>query len=1055
MSEKKLDIRQSETRILQDQLNATAVTGMDSTLASINNELSYPGRIMAQTTPTRTVTIDPAIITNPNTGKHRILPLINNSPALSFLGGTVTFPATSGTIVVSPGVNDVITIGANQFVAVLVQLTSAGQIHLSVSAATGSIATLNFPISDTATLMLGYIVVQSDGSSQIQNITSSMIYKAVGGNSFGGFLNSPLDLNGNPINNVGAINFAAGTSITSTGTDIAISNHLRIGGPGGAQFSDDGTNLVLANRNFRIGLGGATLSNNGTDLLLIGGLSVSNQTGTRISSTATDIAIEGHLRVGGPGGAQLSDDGLHLVIANRSFEIGIGGAILDHNGADLLLLGGLSVSGQTGTRITSTATDLAVDGHFRIGGPGGVQLSFNIPLPLTPVMNVAGISAIELGVGIDPVHIWANGAGNDCDIGANNGHAFRYGYFGTSVQTQRLNLAAPGVPLNTRGAIFENGDELVIEPVSNIRLFSPAGPQLVYDGAFNEVKLGFSALMGGTGGGSFQLLWHDQAPGNSIGRLDNHRVYDIFVQNSITIGSQGDPVTFSATAGALRLENGATGLIEWRNAANTANYSFGLNASNQFEWTSAGSTIFSLSSTGQLLVSLGTDGAPSIATITDTNTGVSWEGGDTLKLVSGGSPKIFVLPTQVAINNAQLRVDNGSAAAPAYSWSTQTNMGLLKSTTDQMAASVTGIIVSYWGANYFGVERSYIGANLLNYVKNTDNTNGLSNAYLEAISGGASGGDAAVHFVINGVTDWIIGIDNSASDAFVISKSNILGTNNYFTITTSGDATFLGSNLTLQNLITFAAGTSISSTATDIAISDHLRIGGPGGAQLSDDGVNLVLANRAFRIGLGGATISNSGTTAIFNGSISVSGQTATSISSTATDIALNGNVRIGSPGGPQFAASGSDLILAGANLRIFNLAASSIVLTDVSNRLVASTVTPTQLTYLQDVEPLTSFTLVDATASPTNVATWAFASFSSIQIDYSINGGATGMESGKILLITDGTSAGIAQTFATVSSTGVAFTVDINGANIRLRYTKTATGSNATMKYKVQKWLA
>lgn len=250
--------------------------------------------------------------------------------------------------------------------------------------------------------------------------------------------------------------------------------------------------------------------------------------------------------------------------------------------------------------------------------------------------------------------------------------------------------------------------------------------------------------------------------------------------------------------------------------------------------TGTGNLVYSAGPTlsGQLLVANGTTTNPSIGGSADTNTGVLWSGGDDLELVSGGSTKVFVLPTQVAIANAQLRVDDGTAALPAYSWSTQTNMGLLKGGTDQMAASIAGIITTYWGVGYFGVERSYVGSRLLNYVKNTNNSNGLSDAAFEVISGGASGGDALVHFVINGVTDWAIGIDNSDSDSLVFSQSNTLGTNNYLKITTAGIATFSGTNLNTPDTITMASGSTITANSTEIAIN-HLRIGGLGGPQIA------------------------------------------------------------------------------------------------------------------------------------------------------------------------------------------------------------------------------
>lgn len=54
---------------------------------------------------------------------------------------------------------------------------------------------------------------------------------------------------------------------------------------------------------------------------------------------------------------------------------------------------------------------------------------------------------------------------------------------------------------------------------------------------------------------------------------------------------------------------------------------------------------------------------------------------------------------------------------------------------------------------------------------------------------GASGGDPHLQFDITGVTSWSMGVDNSDSDAFVLSASATLGTTNRLRITTAGNIT--------------------------------------------------------------------------------------------------------------------------------------------------------------------------------------------------------------------------------------------------------------------------
>lgn len=135
---------------------------------------------------------------------------------------------------------------------------------------------------------------------------------------------------------------------------------------------------------------------------------------------------------------------------------------------------------------------------------------------------------------------------------------------------------------------------------------------------------------------------------------------------------------------------------------------------------------------------------------------------------------------------------------------------------------------------------------------------------------------------------------------------------------------------------------------------------------------------------------------------------------------------------------------------------ASTVAVYGSDTYLDASAITSSELNFLDDVEALTSATLTDNTSSATNIATWSAASFDSVFIHYSLSRGSGNREVGLIHLTTDGTSAGIAVGAAsTLGTLGVTFSADVSSGSLRLRYTTTSTGTNATMKYKVQKWLA
>lgn len=78
------------------------------------------------------------------------------------------------------------------------------------------------------------------------------------------------------------------------------------------------------------------------------------------------------------------------------------------------------------------------------------------------------------------------------------------------------------------------------------------------------------------------------------------------------------------------------------------------------------------------------------------------------------------------------------------------------------------------------------GTSISALVEHADNTNPASHAKFQAAVGGAGGGDAYLHFLVTGVTDWAHGIDNSDSDKLVWSQSASLGTNNRMLLDVAG-----------------------------------------------------------------------------------------------------------------------------------------------------------------------------------------------------------------------------------------------------------------------------
>jgi hypothetical protein len=133
-------------------------------------------------------------------------------------------------------------------------------------------------------------------------------------------------------------------------------------------------------------------------------------------------------------------------------------------------------------------------------------------------------------------------------------------------------------------------------------------------------------------------------------------------------------------------------------------------------------------------------------------------------------------------------------------------------------------------------------------------------------------------------------------------------------------------------------------------------------------------------------------------------------------------------------------------------LTASRVAVSTAGGVVDTSAITSTELTYLDDTEPLTSATLTDNTT--VTVASWAAASFNSISIEYSIKR-ATAFEKGRFDILTDASTVEYTQyAVLSIGTMGVTLTADLDSGNVRLRSLQTSTGTAGTMKFTVRKHL-
>ncbi len=145
-------------------------------------------------------------------------------------------------------------------------------------------------------------------------------------------------------------------------------------------------------------------------------------------------------------------------------------------------------------------------------------------------------------------------------------------------------------------------------------------------------------------------------------------------------------------------------------------------------------------------------------------------------VVTAGDP--FTTYTISGVTSWSQGVDN--SASDAYVISASTALG----TTNVISMATGGNVSTVLGD--FDVTRSSSGGTVSSTISNTSNTSS-SNSLQQLIVAGTSAGDAFTTYTVSGTTNWSEGVDNSASDAYVISASTALGTTNVMSASTAGE----------------------------------------------------------------------------------------------------------------------------------------------------------------------------------------------------------------------------------------------------------------------------
>lgn len=160
--------------------------------------------------------------------------------------------------------------------------------------------------------------------------------------------------------------------------------------------------------------------------------------------------------------------------------------------------------------------------------------------------------------------------------------------------------------------------------------------------------------------------------------------------------------------------------------------------------------------------------------------------------------------------------------------------GSIASTTTVTAG--TGLVATTGGVTVNGGDiinsHSDAAADVTIEVTNSDNTMGTSRGGVEIATGGSSSGDPYLSFQISGVgaSTMTMGLDNSASDLFVISNSTSLGTSNALTLSQAGALTATTSMTATLGDITATNGNIVRGTAGNKDVYSSVATDGTAGA---------------------------------------------------------------------------------------------------------------------------------------------------------------------------------------------------------------------------------
>lgn len=255
-------------------------------------------------------------------------------------------------------------------------------------------------------------------------------------------------------------------------------------------------------------------------------------------------------------------------------------------------------------------------------------------------------------------------------------------------------------------------------------------------------------------------------------------------------GSGGMTAPLQLDAGAI----GAPGLT-WSAETTSGLYR---NAAGDFRYAIAGSNVFGLAAGGARLAD-GSVGTPSLSFLSDTDLGIYRIGANNLGISAGGALIVNIDTTGMSITGAfsisgVLRVGDGSAGAPSFSFANDIDTGMYLDAVGQIGWSVGGTRRMALDANSLYMVNGVVGSPAFAFINDNDTgmyltgigtlgfaTAGVRRVYIDTQMNGNAGTFGAPFYTFDGDTNTgiyrdsadLIGITAGGSSSFLVGVGHV------------------------------------------------------------------------------------------------------------------------------------------------------------------------------------------------------------------------------------------------------------------------------------------